>query len=84
VLNAGLEPNEIILQVKAGKDDYGFNAKTETFENLLSTGIIDPAKVGRLALENAASIAMMMLTTECVIAKKREKEKATMAMMPAM
>ncbi len=84
VLNTGLEPNEIIQTVKNGKDDFGFNAKTEKFENLLSTGIIDPAKVARLALENAASVAMMMLTTECVIAKKRDKEKAAMAMIPAL
>lgn len=84
VLNAGLDPNEIIQQVKAGMNDWGFNAKTEKFENLLSTGIIDPTKVARLALENAASVAMMMLTTECVIAKKREKEKSSIAMMPAM
>jgi chaperonin GroEL len=82
VLNAGLEPNEIIQLVKAGKDDFGFNAKTEKYENLLATGIIDPTKVGRLALENAASVAMMMLTTECVIATRREKEKSVMPMMP--
>jgi chaperonin GroEL len=75
VLNAGLEPNEILQKVKAGKDDYGFNAKTEKFEHLLRTGIIDPTKVGRLALENAASVVAMMLTTECVIAKKKEKER---------
>jgi chaperonin GroEL len=84
VLNAGLDPNEIVQQVKAGVNDWGFNAKTEKFENLLSTGIIDPTKVARLALENAASVAMMMLTTECVIAKKREKEKSSIAMMPDM
>ena len=84
VLNAGLDPNEIIQQVKAGKNDFGFNAKNEKYENLLATGIIDPLKVGRLALENAASVAMMTLTTECVIATKREKEKSPMAMMPSM
>ncbi|HZY83170.1 MAG TPA: chaperonin GroEL [Cyclobacteriaceae bacterium] len=74
VVNAGLDPNEIIQAVKAGKDDFGFNAKNEKYENLLSTGVIDPTKVTRLALENAASVAMMMLTTECVIAQKREKQ----------
>jgi chaperonin GroEL len=84
VLNAGLDPTEIIQRVKEGKDDFGFNAKNEKYENLFATGIIDPAKVGRLALENAASVAMMMLTTECVIATKREKEKSPMAMIPAM
>jgi chaperonin GroEL len=84
VLNAGLDPNEIIQQVKAGVNDWGYNAKKEKFENLLAAGIIDPTKVARLALENAASVAMMMLTTECVIARKREKEKTSLAMMPAM
>lgn len=74
-INAGLDPNEILQRVKEGQDDYGFNFKTETFEKLFGSGIIDPTKVVRLSLENAASVAMMMLTTECVIAKKREKEK---------
>lgn len=83
-LNAGLDPNEILQRVKDGKGDYGFNFKTEIFENLLSAGIIDPTKVGRLALENAASVAMMMLTTECVIAKKREKEKEPTNLLPQM
>ena len=81
-LNAGLEPNEILQKVKSGKGDYGFNAKTEKFEHLLQTGIIDPTKVSRLALENAASVAMMMFTTECVIAKKQEKERESMIAMP--
>lgn len=84
VVNAGLDPNEILHRVKAGKEDYGFNAKNEKYENLLTTGIIDPTKVCRLALENAASVAMMMLTTECVIAKKRDKERENVPMMPAM
>lgn len=84
VVNAGLDPNEIVQRVKAGKKDFGFNAKTEKFENLNATGIIDPVKVGRLAIENAASVAMMLLTTECVIAKTREKEKTMMPMEPAM
>lgn len=77
-INAGLDPNEILQRVKEGKDDYGFNFKTEKFETLFGSGIIDPTKVVRLSLENAASVAMMMLTTECVIAKKREKEKEPM------
>jgi chaperonin GroEL len=77
VENAGLDANEILHIVKSGKGDYGFNAKNEKYENLLATGIIDPTKVGRLALENAASVAMMMLTTECVIAKKREIDPLT-------
>ncbi len=83
-INAGLDPNEILQRVKEGKDDYGFNFKSEKLENLLAAGVIDPTKVGRLALENAASVAMMMLTTECVIAKKREKEKESIPALPQM
>ncbi len=83
VLNAGLDANEILHRVKAGAKDFGFNAKNEQYENLFTTGIIDPTKVGRLALENAASVAMMMLTTECVIAKKRSKEKEEVSVIPA-
>jgi chaperonin GroEL len=75
VLNAGLEANEILQKVKAAQGDFGFNAKTEKYENLLKAGIIDPTKVERLAIENAASVAMMMLTTEAVIATKKEKER---------
>lgn len=70
-INAELDANEILLHIKQNKDDFGFNFKTEKFEPLLEAGVIDPTKVGRLALENAGSVAMMMLTTECVIAKKR-------------
>lgn len=73
-INAGLEPSDIIPKIKNAKADYGFNFKTEQYESLMGAGIIDPTKVGRLALENAASVAMMMLTTECVIAKAKEKE----------
>lgn len=83
-VNAGLDPNEIIQRLKDSKDDYGFNFKSEKYENLLAAGVIDPTKVGRLALENAASVAMMMLTTECVIAKIREKEKETIPTLPQM
>lgn len=83
VLNAGLDANEILHSVKAGAKDFGFNAKNEQYENFFTTGIIDPTKVGRLALENAASVAMMMLTTECVIAKKRSKEKEEVSVIPA-
>ncbi|HNR56633.1 MAG TPA: TCP-1/cpn60 chaperonin family protein, partial [Flavobacteriales bacterium] len=57
-----------------GKADYGFNARTEEYENLLAAGVIDPTKVTRVALENAASIASMLLTTECVISEEKEKE----------
>jgi len=66
--------------VKEGKDDFGYNARTDVFENLYSTGVIDPAKVTRVALENAASIAGMFLTTECVIADKKEDNPAAPAM----
>ncbi len=72
VANAGLEGSIIVQKVREGKGDYGFNARTEVYENLLSAGVIDPTKVTRVALENAASIASMLLTTECVIADKPE------------
>lgn len=76
VANAGLEGAVIVQKVKEGKGDYGYNARTDTFENLMKTGVIDPAKVTRVALENAASIAGMFLTTECVIAEKKEENPA--------
>jgi chaperonin GroEL len=76
VENAGLEGSIIVQKVKEGKADYGFNARTEVYENLLKAGVIDPTKVTRIALENAASIAGMLLTTECVIADKPKKEEA--------
>ena len=63
-----------VQKVKEGKNDFGFNARTETYENLLKAGVIDPAKVARIALENAASIAGMLLTTECVLADEPEPE----------
>ena len=81
VANAGLEGAVIVQKVKEGKGDYGYNARTDSYENFLSTGVIDPAKVTRVALENAASIAGMFLTTECVIADK--KEDNPMPAMPA-
>ena len=80
VENAGLDGSVIVDKVKSGKDDFGFNARTETYENLLSTGVIDPAKVTRVALENAASIAGMLLTTECVLAEIKEEKPAAPAM----
>jgi chaperonin GroEL len=76
VVNSGLEGSIIVQKVKEGKGDFGFNARTEVFENLLKAGVIDPTKVTRIALENAASIAGMLLTTECVIADKPKKEEA--------
>ena len=74
VENAGLEGAVIVNRVKEGEGDFGYNARTEKFEKLFETGVIDPAKVARIALENAASIAGMFLTTECVIAEKKEPE----------
>ncbi|MBQ4292563.1 MAG: chaperonin GroEL [Muribaculaceae bacterium] len=76
VANAGLEGAVIVQRVKDGKGDFGYNARTDKYENLFATGVIDPAKVARVALENAASIAGMFLTTECVIADKKEETPA--------
>ncbi len=76
VENAGLEGSVIVNKVREGQGDYGFNARTEVYENLIGAGVIDPTKVARVALENAASIAGMLLTTECVIADKPAKESA--------
>ena len=72
VANAGLEGAVIVQKVKEGSGDFGYNARTDSYENFFATGVIDPAKVTRVALENAASIAGMFLTTECVIADKKE------------
>jgi chaperonin GroEL len=75
VCNAGLEGTVVVNKVMAEKGDYGFNADTESYENLLAAGIIDPTKVVRFALQNAASVAGLMLTTEAMIAEKPEKKK---------
>ncbi len=64
----------VVQKIKEGKGDFGFNARTEVYENLFKAGVIDPTKVSRVALENAASIAGMLLTTECVIADKPKEE----------
>jgi chaperonin GroEL len=82
VENAGLDGAVVAQKVKDGKDDFGYNARTEKYENLLSTGVIDPTKVARVALENAASIAGMLLTTECVLATKKEEKEPKMPMNP--
>lgn len=74
VANAGLEGSIIVQKVREGKADFGFNARTEVYENLLAAGVIDPTKVTRVALENAASIASMLLTTECVISEEKEEK----------
>ncbi|HOJ03520.1 MAG TPA: chaperonin GroEL [Bacteroidota bacterium] len=72
VNNAGLEGSVIVQKVKEGKDDYGFNAATEVYENLVEAGVIDPTKVTRIALENAASVSSLLITTECTIVEKKE------------
>src|SRR3984885_3180992 len=73
--NAGIEGSIVVQKVKEGKGDFGYNARTDKYENLIKAGVIDPTKVGRVALENAASIAAMLLTTECVLADDPEEEK---------
>jgi chaperonin GroEL len=75
VSNAGGEGSVVVQKVKEGKKDFGYNARADKYENLLKSGVIDPAKVSRVALENAASIASMLLTTECVITDIPEKEE---------
>jgi chaperonin GroEL len=77
-LNAGKEGAVIVQNVKAGKGDYGYNAQTDTFEKLYASGVIDPAKVTRVALENAASVAGMFLTTEAVIVEEKDKNPPMM------
>lgn len=78
VANAGIEGSIVVQKVKEGKADFGFNARTEKYENLLKAGVIDPVKVTRVALENAASIAGLLLTTECTIVDKPEKKEMPM------
>lgn len=84
VANAGVEGAVVVQKVKEGNGDFGYNARTDTFENLMAAGVIDPAKVTRVALENAASIAGMFLTTECVIAEKKEDNPAPAMPAPGM
>ena len=74
VANCGIEGSIVVQNIKEGEGDYGFNARTEVYENMFKAGVIDPTKVARVALENAASIAGMLLTTECVIADKPKAE----------
>jgi len=82
VANAGEEGSIVVQKVKEGEEDYGYNARTDQYENLYQAGVIDPTKVTRLALENAASIASLLLTTECVVAEDPEEEKASPAAPP--
>ncbi|HYW97280.1 MAG TPA: chaperonin GroEL [Bacteroidales bacterium] len=84
VENAGLEGSVVVQKIREGKDDFGYNARTEKYENLLEAGVIDPTKVARIALENAASIAGMFLSTECVLVDEPEKEQPMPAGGPGM
>jgi chaperonin GroEL len=74
--NAGLEGSIVVNKVKEGKDDFGYNAATDQYGNLLGMGVIDPVKVVRTALQNAASVASLMLTTECLVAERPKEEKS--------
>lgn len=76
--NCGIEGSIVVQKVKEGTADFGFNARTEKYENLLKAGVIDPTKVSRIALENAASVAAMLLTTDCVLAEKKEDKSEPM------
>jgi chaperonin GroEL len=80
VANAGMEPSVVVNKVKEGKDDFGFNALTEKYENLIAAGVIDPTKVTRTALENASSVAGLLLSTEATIVEKPEESKPLPAM----
>ena len=82
VENCGIEGSVVVNKVREGKGDFGFNARDEKYENLIAAGVIDPTKVTRVALENAASIAGMLLTTECVVADKPEPKSAAAPAMP--
>ena len=82
--NAGVEGSVIINKIREGKGDFGYNARTDEYVNMFEAGVIDPTKVSRVALENAASIAGMFLTTECVIAEKKEEAPAAAPMQPGM
>jgi chaperonin GroEL len=75
VVNSGIEGSIVVQKIKENKGDFGFNARTEVYENLFAAGVIDPTKVTRIALENAASIAGMLLTTECVVSDKPKKDE---------
>ncbi len=82
--NAGVEGSVVAQKVREGKGDFGYNARADRYENLLAAGVIDPTKVTRVALQNAASVAGMFLTTECVLADKPEPATAAPAMNPGM
>jgi chaperonin GroEL len=79
--NAGFEGSIVVEKVKSGKGDFGFNAQIDSYENMVEAGVIDPTKVSRFALQNAASVAALMLTTQCMVAEK-PKEEPPMPPMP--
>jgi chaperonin GroEL len=81
--NAGFEGSVVVQHVMQGKDSYGFNAETGQYEDLMKSGIIDPTKVARFALQNAASVASLLLTTEAMVAEKPEKKKPEAPPMPS-
>ncbi len=78
IANAGGEGSVVVNKVKEGKGDFGYNARTEAYENLIAAGVIDPTKVSRVALQNAASVAAMILTTECILAEEKENNPMPM------
>jgi chaperonin GroEL len=82
VANAGLEGSVVVDKVRNQKGDFGFNAQTEVYEDLVKAGVIDPTKVARVAVENAASVASLLLTTEATIVEKPEEKKAMPSMPP--
>jgi len=82
--NAGLEGSVVANKVKEGKGSFGFNARTEVYEDLIKAGVVDPTKVTRVALENAASIASMLLTTECILSEHKDENAPTVPPMPPM
>ena len=84
VANAGGEGAVVVQKVREGEGDFGYNARTDTYEDMRKAGVIDPAKVARVALENAASIAGMFLTTECLIVDKPEEKPAMPMANPGM
>jgi len=84
VFNVGGEGSVVVNKVREGKADFGYNARTEVYENMIAAGVIDPTKVSRIALENAASVAGMMLTTECVLAEEKEDKPAAHSHAPGM
>jgi chaperonin GroEL len=80
--NAGVDGSIVVEKIKSGKGAFGFNAQAEEYEDLVKAGIVDPTKVVRVALQNAASVAGLMLTTECMVAEKPEEKKGGMPPMP--